>query len=207
MAESLSRLLNLPEAELYKADRRSRVWRTDDAPRGQRYVIKRFEYSPLRQRLAWWLGVHPAQRERRNAEKWAARGLPIVPIAAGGFDGGKAWLATELRGVSLERLIKSGAVPADSPRGRSLIEAVARLLALLVTKKVFFKDLKTSNILVDDRDALWLIDSGSMREASGLARSGQLDRMRAMLDRTAARDGVPSGARAYCCERFEQLVA
>ena len=70
---TIDELLALPAAETYKADARSSVWRVD-APVGS-YVLKRYEYAPLRQRLGLWLGLHPGQRERRGVRRLRRAGI------------------------------------------------------------------------------------------------------------------------------------
>lgn len=145
------------EAELYKRDRRSRVWRID-IPTGP-VVIKRFEHHPLRQLLAWLLRVHPAQREARAAARLQRAGFPVVPIIARGVQrstlGCRAWLATPYAGEPiLER---------PHPNPRQLAQHVGHLVGRLIASGWFFKDCKTTNILINEAGELHLIDVGSAR--------------------------------------------
>ncbi len=171
-------LLNAEPAQVYKTDGRSRVWRVD-RPReqGGPVVIKRFEYSPLRQRLADWVGAHPAQRELRSNERLRAAGLPVVPITAHGTipagAGCRFWLMTPLVGRSLQCLMRGQPI-ARGERLR-LIQVVADLAGLLIRGGYYFRDFKPSNILIDDAGAAWLIDVG------GLQRSDRPDRVTRML--------------------------
>lgn len=191
---------------VYKQDRRSKVWL--HAPAGDpvtALVVKRFEYAPWRQWLAGVLGVHPAQRERRANRRLLAAGLPVAPIVAQGRlpcrFGVRHWLATPPRGRSLQRLLRDPA-PAPHARRRAAVHAVARLTAQLMRAGVFFKDLKTSNILIDECDRVWLIDVGSARRM--WTRRSAI-RMLVMLDKTAAGDGASKadrvrGLRVICRE-------
>lgn len=174
------------QGEVYKQDRRSRVWRIDldQAPA----VVKRFEHSPPRQLAAWLLGMHPAQVERRANRRLTRDGIAVVPIAAHGVVaaglGLKAWLATPWAGRPLVTLL---AERPSGPHRRALAVAVGRLAGVLIALGWFFKDLKTSNILVDEAGAVRLIDVGSARRRWT---RGQAIRMLVMLDRTAERDGA-----------------
>ncbi len=184
---------------VYKQDRRSKVWLTPgtgDDPRA--VVVKRFEYSPIRQRLAKMLGVHPAQRELR-ANRWlAAKGIAVAPILANGCQraglGEKLWLATPVRGRSLQCLLREE-TPMPRSRRLAVIESVGRLAGQLLRGGVFFKDLKTSNILIDGASRAWLIDAGSARP---MVLGGRADRMLTMLEKTAARDGARAVDRVRC---------
>lgn len=184
---------------IYKQDRRSKVWlapSTGDDP--EAVVIKRFEYSPIRQRLAKMFGVHPAQREARVNRWLASKGIAVVPIIASGCQrvglGGKLWLATPKRGRSLQCLLRED-LPLSGPLRQAVIESVGRLAGQLLGAGVFFKDLKTSNILIDEAGQAWLIDVGSARP---MVLYGRADRMLAMLEKTAAQDGTAVADRVRC---------
>lgn len=179
---------------LFKQDPRSRVWQID-SPDGA-VVIKRFEYSPPRQMLAAMFGLHPAQRELRANRMLQRRRFPVVPIVATGRQwvagGIKFWLATPMWGRSVQTLLR------DPPRPRGPnISAVARLVHRLINDAVFFKDLKTSNIIIDDCGVAWLIDVGS---ASRETLRRRLPRMLAMLDSTAQHDGASRTDRLRCLQ-------
>ncbi|MEX0885568.1 MAG: lipopolysaccharide kinase InaA family protein [Phycisphaeraceae bacterium] len=183
-------LTRLPADVLYKADARSRVWRVQ-GPRGP-VVVKRFEYSPTRQRLAAMIGRHPAQRERRANQRLVAAGVAVVPIIDAGIDAGRHWLATPWCGESLQARLRRGSgadTEADRNAGdkRTLALALGRFVARLVEQRWYFRDLKPSNILVDTADKLRLIDVGDARRLGGRR---QTWRMLATLDRTARRDGA-----------------
>jgi tRNA A-37 threonylcarbamoyl transferase component Bud32 len=184
---------------IYKQDRRSKVWLTPSTDHDREaVVVKRFEYSPTRQLLAKLLGVHPGQRELR-ANRWlAAKGIAVVPIIANGCQragrGGKLWLVTPKRGKSLQSLLREDP-PLSRPLRQTVIESVGRLAGQLLRAGVFFKDLKTSNILIDETGQAWLIDVGSARP---MGLSGRADRMLAMLEKTAAQDGAKAADRLRC---------
>ncbi|MHC4100862.1 MAG: lipopolysaccharide kinase InaA family protein [Planctomycetota bacterium] len=133
----------------FKADARSHVWLAD-APPGPR-VVKRFEYSRLRQRLALLLGTHPALRELACNRRLREAQIRVVPIVDAGIEGRglgcRAWLATPLTGSSLHHLLD--AAQGDADNRERLIDAAARLAADLIRAGFWFKDLKPSNIVID----------------------------------------------------------
>lgn len=183
-----------PEKHVFKEDQRSRVWQVE-GPNGP-LVVKRFEYAPLRQSIAALLGQHPAQREVRANRMLQNLRVQVVPIVAFGRQratiGIRYWLATPKYGQSLDKLLVG-----PSHLDRTITDAVANLVQKLQTTRIFFKDLKTSNILIDHDGQAWLIDVGSARTA----RSNQhLPRMLAMLDRTARRDGASRTVRLRCLQ-------
>lgn len=180
-----------PQVRIYKEDRRSKVWQID-TPAGPA-AVKRFEHSPLRQRLAMLVQLHPAQLEMRVNRRLAAAGVPVVPIvAAGGQAAGlgvKRWLVTRVTGQALQRTLRDGA---SHDQQRQLALQVGELAAALVAGGWYFRDLKTSNIIVIAGAGAQLIDVGSARKS----RSRQkMLRMLAMLEHTAARDGVSAANR------------
>jgi hypothetical protein len=180
-------LLAAPAAHVFKSDRRSRVWRVDLGGAGS-FVIKRFEYSPTRQRLACLLALHPAQRERRANRKLLAAGVPVLPIVARGCQsdglGVRCWLATPAARGSLHDLILHDRLGAGR---RGAIESAARLTATLLQRGLTNDDHKASNIVIDERGEAWLIDAGAVRRSRGWRDvSGLLER----LDETARHAGA-----------------
>ena len=183
----------------FKADGRSHVWLVD-APPGQR-VIKRFEYSRLRQRLSLLLGIHPGRRELKCNRRLRAAQVRVVPIVDAGVEGRglgcSAWLATPLTGSSLHHLLDTAD---QDPEGRGrLIDAAARLAADLIRAGFWFKDLKPSNIVIDESGDAWLIDVGSARPARKPAHT---ERMLAVMDRVLVRAGADAALR----RRFDASV-
>ncbi len=194
-------------AELYKADRRSRVWRIDPATGQGRIVLKRFEYSPLRQRLGWLVRLHPAQHEIRQAERMLADELPVVPLLSWHLQpqglGCKALLASPWFGQSLwaMRLQKQ---TLDEDRRHQLLQNISGLVASLIQRGWVFRDLKTANVLVDGQDRPWLIDVGSARKIKPIrcSHAGRRTwRMLRMLDHTLTLDGWPLEERIICLAR------
>jgi serine/threonine protein kinase len=184
-------LLALPPTTVYKSDRRSRVWRIASPALQQDLVLKQWTHWPPRQQAARLLGIHPAQRERAINQRMRDAGLPVAPIVDHGWSRGRAWLATPWLGPSLCRLMQDRALSA--PQRRELPRRVAALVARLIESRWFFRDLKTSNILVDGAGKLWLIDVGSARRDP---RSRHVTRMLRVLDDTAVRDGATPWQRA-----------
>ena len=153
--------------QVYKHDARSRVWRID-APDGRAFVVKRFEFSPFRQRLGHSLGLHPGQRECRRARQLIAAGLPVAPVLASGLQPRGAglgyWLVTPYLGKSLHNLFYHGEMT-DPDRRQRVLDAVGRMTGELIRMGYFNRDHKASNILIDQEDRPWLIDVGAVRRS------------------------------------------
>jgi tRNA A-37 threonylcarbamoyl transferase component Bud32 len=182
-----------PVTAVYKDDARSRVERVG-ADDGRARVRKRFTYSPLKQRLTWWIGRHPAQLERRAARRLDRLGVPVARVesvrpaerSAGG-GGFAVEVVTAWSGPSLQQALREASADGHA----RLLEAVVPLVEGLLKERVFFKDLKSSNIVMgpgapgvlEPR----LIDAGSARRGGSPA---QRARMLAMLRRTCVADGA-----------------
>ena len=160
---------HIEPAEVYKHDARSRVWRIEPTD-GRAYVVKRFEFNPLRQALGVAAGLHPGQRERRWSAKLAAAGLPVASIVASGTQGRglglRLWLVTPYVGVSLFNLFHHGQL-ADQARRVAILDAVGRLTGNLAHQGYFNRDHKASNIVIDAGDRPVLIDYGAVRRSRG----------------------------------------
>jgi len=160
----------IESTQVYKHDARSRVWRID-APDGHSFVVKRFEYNPVRQALAAALGIHPGQRECRMARRLIRSDVPVIPIVASGYLrsrlGIKFWLATPHRGISLHNLFHHQEL-SDVQRRAGVIDAALDLTNLLSSKRYYNRDHKASNIIIDDQDRPWLIDVGAVRRSRNL---------------------------------------
>lgn len=157
---------------VYKQDRRSRVWRIDP-PGGRSFVVKRFEYWPMRQVFAAALGVHPGQRERRCEKRLRAADVDVVPIIASGMTGMKLWLATPFVGKSLHNLFFHGDLD-DGQRRERVLRSAGELTGTLIRKGFFNRDHKASNILVDEADRARLIDYGAVRRLRGPGDRGRM---------------------------------
>ncbi|MEM9881695.1 MAG: lipopolysaccharide kinase InaA family protein [Planctomycetota bacterium] len=185
-------LLQCPEAEVYKHDRRSRVWRVADKSAGAvaaatggsvttsggggGWVVKRFEHNLKRQRLARAVGQHPAQREVKWNQRLRTAELPVVAIAASGVDGtGRSWLATRHVGVSLYNWLRQSDPddPATRRHRRALTRQLGAIVGRLLVNKVVHGDLKASNLLVDADGRLRMIDVGACRGGKGTPLLGQ----------------------------------
>jgi hypothetical protein len=185
------------EVELFKADARSRVWRvdTDAGPR----VVKRFEYRPLRQRGVALIGLHPAQIEVRRNRAMQRDGVPVVPVESAGAErcgiGIRSWIATPFAGTSLQHRLAT----ATGAERAAQVDTASRLTIDLIRAGYTFKDLKPSNIVVDDEGRARLIDVGCARRS---VRPRAIERMLAVMLRVLSRDGVDEGLR----RRFEEPV-
>jgi tRNA A-37 threonylcarbamoyl transferase component Bud32 len=187
----------------FKADARSHVWLVD-APAGQR-VVKRFEYSRLRQRLGMVLGNHPALRELECNRRLRDAQIRVVPIVDAGVEGRgpgcRVWLATPLTGLSLHNLLDKAEGSTDE-RER-LVDAAARLAADLIRAGFWFKDLKPSNIVIDGSGDAWLIDVGSARPTR---KPSETRRMLKVMDRVLARGGADKTLRQRFAARVKQAA-
>lgn len=187
-------VVGLPAREVYKSDGRSRVWRVD-APGGP-MVVKEFRYWPARQVLGWLLRLHPGQLERSRVKLLGRLGVPVVPIVAWGWRGGRYWLASPERGESLQRMFKEGKF-SDPGARRRMLRALGRLAGQLAGQGLYFRDLRTSNIVADEGGELRLIDVGSVRRCRGRRKIlAMLD----ILDRSLQRESLSRSdrLRALC---------
>ena len=192
--------LDGPPTGIYKDDARSRVWRVDHAIHGP-VVVKQFVYQPTRQRASLAVGVHPAQLEAARNYQLQEAGVSVVPLIDGGEErcglGGRVWLATPFVGASLQCRLKDSVI--DETRASELIDAAAILTRRLLKAGYTFKDLKPSNIIIDDAGAMHLIDVGSVKPST---REKHIVRMLAVMDRVLKRDGI----KQTLCERYRRSV-
>ncbi len=202
--------------EVFKEDRRSRVWRVVDAA-GDDYVVKLFTDSRLKQTVMAWAGRHPAQLERQWHARLAEQGVAVVPIVDYGVDKrGQHWQVSPYAGVSLYNWLRQmDPASAEHQRtrrdlGRSLGRLVARLLAVHVT----IRDFKASNLVVGTDGVLRVIDAGSARGGRGvpaLARAlSMLTKVHANLQDAAGYHTSPEAVRPGPVDRarvYRALVA
>ncbi|NQV82092.1 MAG: hypothetical protein HQ495_16160 [Alphaproteobacteria bacterium] len=182
--------LDGPAIETFKADARSRVWRVNRD--GVDLVVKRFEYSPWRQAFGRMLGIHPAQLELAAQRTLEAAGVRVITTIDCGMDKGRAWLATPAVGTSLQRALAS-----NRDDHAALMDAAATLTLALIEAGFTFKDLKPSNILIDNRGDAWLIDVGSVKNTTSRK---AVRRMLEVMRRVLARDRVASDLIERFCD-------
>ncbi|MEM9419947.1 MAG: lipopolysaccharide kinase InaA family protein [Planctomycetota bacterium] len=186
-------LLALPELKVFKQDRRSRVWLVEDVS-GARWVIKRFEHSSLRQRLVAKVGHHPAQREVNWHAKLIATELPVVPIfAAGSDEAGRQWLITAWRGDDLAEWISDGRLADNASLRHNITRQLGDMAGRIMQMRVFNRDFKARNFVVDEQGKVWLIDAGGCRGGKGTPLLAIALRMLTLLHRTAQGSAKESG--------------
>jgi tRNA A-37 threonylcarbamoyl transferase component Bud32 len=194
LASKLRPLLAKKPDEIFKQDRRSKDWLIDDGDLDQPVVVKRFMHSPIKQRLTWLLGLHPAQREIKAHQMLAELGIAVVPIVASSSfsESSAAWLATPYLGPTFQHVLAEGNAKHS---WEQVIEAVSILVATLIQANIHNRDLKSSNIVIDNNARAWLIDAGAARTVDGV---GQVARMLAMLEHTASNDGMQPHQWEHC---------
>ena len=164
MAEGVSNSDRAASREVLKAGHARSVW-VEREPDGSARVVKRFRSKGPVARLA---DGRRARREYDNLRWLRERGLP-VPEAYGieKRDGGWEVSMQLVQGAaSLDQLPGT-----PTPRGiRARMRALGRLLAALHQLGVHHPDLHVGNVLIDERDAPWLIDFHSARHGLELSR-------------------------------------
>ncbi|MAG16438.1 MAG: hypothetical protein CMJ21_00055 [Phycisphaerae bacterium] len=191
-------LVAAPRDKTYKIDARSQVWRVrnDDGA----FVIKRFEFSPIKQLIYACVGAHPAQWEQRWSRILREHGIDVLPIASHGSQrvgvGIKRWLATREQGMSLWNWIDDGQHLCDRANRVAVTRRVANITAGLIHAGFFNRDLKTANFLVDPATGrVALIDVGATRRSR---RRENAMRMLAKLNATARHNGASRTDRLRC---------
>ncbi len=166
-ATTLADLLQQPVVELFKQDRKTRVWLTHDT-QGQPWVLKRFNASPLYQRLRWMLKQHPAQRENLWSDRLIAADVPTVPVLIVDRDAQGHWhTASPYMGVSLYNWLRL-CNPARNTRQRhDLTRQAAAIAGRLLRLRVRHTDFKASNLVLDTDGVLRLIDTGDCTGSKG----------------------------------------
>jgi hypothetical protein len=141
----------------------------------------------VRQRLGALLGVHPALRERRWNARLAALGIPVAPIVAHGWVNGKRFLVYPYIGPSLHWVMRQRSGPAR----HTALRSAAEITAALIRARLFNRDHKASNMLVDAEGMAYLTDVGGIRAF----RQAAAEVMLASLDESLARAGGTRGDR------------
>lgn len=185
---SLAQMLALPELAVFKEDRRTRVWRVEDG-RGQGWAIKRFGHPALRQKLSAAFGAHPVQRETLWHDRLITAGLPVAPAYdLGSDDAGRRYQATPYFGPTLYDVLRQDPPP-SAERRHELTRQAGRLTGQLLALRIFYRDLKASNLVVDEHDVVRLIDAGDCRGAKGTPLLATALRMLTKLDRHTQQAG------------------
>jgi serine/threonine protein kinase len=122
-------------------------------------VVKRYDYTPLRQRIEWLIGTHPLQDELKAFAFLKQLRFPIARIMAQGMHDGKGFLVTQFFGESLQGAIYRGRFSNHKLR-RRVAHNIGSLMGSLWLEKVFLRDFKAANILVDSKGNLAIIDPG-----------------------------------------------
>lgn len=175
-------LLQSEPVVVYKDDARSHVVRVD-VPAGS-FVIKRYVYAPWRQSVAWSIGRHPIQREQRAIDLLEDGGLRVLPMLASGRVPTKmgcvGYGISRFVGESLHRRIRRKLFDSEQQHGAAL-DSAGQLLERLISQRLFHRDFKASNLLVDDDGHVWLIDVGDVRPVRS---SAKLDAMIDVMEST-----------------------
>jgi serine/threonine protein kinase len=133
------------------------VYLATDRISGQRVAIKVLPASLARERDI---------RERFVMEARALAALDhpgIVPLVTFALDGDERFLVMKyVAGESLEALLRREGVLAPA-RARGILRAMCAALAYAHTKGVIHRDIKPTNILIDDNDHVVIVDFGIAR--------------------------------------------
>jgi serine/threonine-protein kinase len=107
------------------------------------------------------------ERFEREAKAVAKLEHPnIVPIYAYGIEGGTPWMAMRLvPGGALSGLLKRGRL--EPARAVAILEGAAEALAYAHSKHVVHRDVKPQNILLDERERVYLADFGIAKMLAG----------------------------------------
>ena len=144
-----------------------KVWRAFDTATNRVVAVKV---------LAAHLAADPEFEQRFRREAFAAAGLNnphVVPIHTYGEIDGRLYVDMRLiEGRNLESVIADG--PLDPARAVRIIGEVAKALHAAHKVGLVHRDVKPSNILLDDDDFAYLIDFGIARAAdeTGLTSTG-----------------------------------
>ena len=108
-----------------------------------------------------------AERFHREAKAVAKLEHPnIVPIYAFGIENGTPWMAMRLvPGGALSSLVKRGRL--EPARAVAILRGSAEALAYAHSKQVVHRDVKPQNILLDERERVYLADFGIAKMLEG----------------------------------------
>ncbi|WP_172669679.1 protein kinase domain-containing protein [Arsenicicoccus sp. oral taxon 190] len=147
----------------YRLDRQigrggmGQVWSAIDTRLQRQVAVKTVDLASSGDEIA-------AQRFQQEAHATAALSHPnIVTIFDNGVDGSTAYLVMELlSGPSLEELVRAeGPLPVD--RALDYAQAVASALGAAHRAGVVHRDVKPSNLMLDQRGTLKMVDFGIAR--------------------------------------------
>ena len=178
-------LAQLPEQTVYKHDRRSRVWLT--CYKNKYYVIKRFEYLPIRQILGACIGLHPGQLETRKSRRLHRKSLPVERVLAFKLIKGRAHLLTAYAGNQVSNCFTSSQFN-DYQYRKLLVFAVCKSVKRLLDSGYVFRDCKLSNMVQSKPGkSVRFIDVGSIKRNRSRHRFLHMLRI---LDETAFNAGL-----------------
>ncbi len=142
------------------------VWRAYDTETNNRTVAIKLLPPHLAQDKTF------AQRFRREADSAARLNNPhVIPIHTYGEIDGRLYVDMRLiEGRDLQDVLQGGALAPD--RAVRIIEQVARALHAAHKVGLVHRDVKPSNILIDDDDFAYLIDFGIARAADDTRMTG-----------------------------------
>jgi tRNA A-37 threonylcarbamoyl transferase component Bud32 len=166
--------LDMPAVEVFKHDPRSRVWAIET--HAGLMVVKRYEYSGVRQRLEWVIGTHPLLDELKAFGFLNQMGLPTAQIMAQGIRGGQGFLVTRHFGEALQGAIYRGRFNDPAVR-KKVARNVGALMARLWQGKVYLRDFKAANLLVNLKGELAIIDPGRKQVMRGPEQFAKMARL------------------------------
>ncbi len=192
--------LDLPAVEVFKHDPRSRVWAIETGV--GLMVVKRYDYARLRQRIEWLIGTHPLLDELKAFEFITSAGLPTAKILAQGIRDGQGFLVTRHFGESLQGAVYRGRFNEPGLR-KQVTQNIGELMAKLWQAKVFLRDFKAANLLVDLKGQLAIIDPGRKQS---LKSPEQFVKMARLMAGSAGRAGATKADQLRAWQHAMTLV-
>lgn len=173
-----------PIAKIFKHDARSKVWQTlpvDD----HEYVIKLFTFNTLKQQFLAIIGLHPAQQEIRAHKRLEQLKIPVVKILCKGRYKFQFLLVTQAQGRSVHNWILTNFHHSPFQQRQSITKQLGTLVGQLLKNGYYFKDMKQSNVIIDQQNQLKLIDAGSIKKTCKRNQIMHAIKMLGLLNHTA----------------------
>jgi tRNA A-37 threonylcarbamoyl transferase component Bud32 len=108
-------------------------------------------------------------------------------------------------GQSVFKCIRRGELAADATRRHDVARQIGRINGMLLAHGYFNRDAKVSNMVVDDKGVVRMIDAGGCRRIGRRSAPDQTLRMLRTLDRSAIAAGRKHGTRSAMITRSDRI--